>query len=102
MVALDFPDAAQLAPTRAFSASALQALALWNDAFVLRQSERMAKRIEAISPTGCDQVRAAVRLVLLREAGPGELDELTSYRERYGLPALCRVLINTNEFLFVN
>ena len=36
MAALDFPDAAQLAPTRPFSASALQALAMWHDAFVLQ------------------------------------------------------------------
>ena len=53
MEALDFPDASLLQPTRTFSASALQALALFNNDFVLRHSEHFvrvcqpAKRLHA-------------------------------------------------------
>jgi hypothetical protein len=99
---LDFPDAAQLAPTRPFSASALQALALWNDAFVLRHSEHLAARFEADAGDLGARVRAAVRVVWLREPDEEELRTLTAFAEAHGLAALCRVLFNSNEFLFVN
>jgi hypothetical protein len=102
MVALDFPDAAQLAPTRPFSASALQALALWNDDFVLSQSEKLATRLEEFSPGKSERVCRAVQQIFLREPGVDELRELISYADKHGLPALCRVLFNSNEFLFVN
>jgi hypothetical protein len=102
MVALDFPDAAQLAPTRPFSASALQALALWNDAFVLRLSEQFATRVEQSCPDNVERVRRATQLVLLREPAAYELQDCAFYAEKHGLPAFCRVLFNSNEFLFVD
>lgn len=102
MVALDFPDAAQLAPTRPFSASALQALALWNDSFVLSQSEKLAERLVQSCPDSAARVRRAVELILLREPRDEESREFVSFAEKRGLPALCRVLFNSNEFLFVN
>ncbi len=46
MEALDFPDLGLLAPTRGFSASSLQSLALYNNHFVLHQSDQMAKHAE--------------------------------------------------------
>jgi hypothetical protein len=102
MVALDFPDAAQLAPTRPFSASALQALALWNDAFVLYQSERLAERVEKIAADSASRIQSAARLILLREPSGDEQREFAAYVEKHGLAGLCRVLLNSNEFLFVN
>ncbi len=101
MAALDFPDAAQLAPTRPFSASALQALALWNNNFVLRESEHFASRLEKLAPDLPGRVHAAVRESLLREPREEEAKAFIAYAERHGLPALCRVLFNSNEFLFV-
>jgi hypothetical protein len=102
MTALDFPDAAQLAPVRPFSASALQALVLWNDAFVLRQSERFAERVQDLVTDPESVVRTAVRLAWLREIKPDELQPYMAFIDRHGLPAFCRVLFNSNEFLFVN
>ena len=55
-----------------------------------------------MAPGAGAQAAAAVNLVLLREARTDELQDLTAYVEKHGLPALCRVLINTNEFLFLN
>jgi hypothetical protein len=101
MTALDFPDAAQLAPVRGFSASPIQALALWNDAFVLTKCDAIARRLEDASADTCSRVNAAVLQILLRKPRPGETEELIKYADRHGLAALCRVLINTNEFLFV-
>jgi hypothetical protein len=102
MDALDFPDAAQLAPTRPFSASPLQSLALLNNDFVLFHCERMAAGLEKSAPSTEDRVRGAFRLAFQREPNPEEQNECATYCTRFGLPALCRVLLNSNEFLFIN
>ncbi len=102
MDALDFPDAAQLAPVRPFSASPLQALALQNNDFVLHHSEALAKRVTAENSGLRGQVGAAFRLAFQREAAENELADFSEYATRHGLPALCRLLLNSNEFMFVN
>ncbi|MCD6049988.1 MAG: Planctomycete cytochrome [Verrucomicrobia bacterium] len=102
MEALDFPDSSLLAPTRSFSASALQALSLLNNEFVLHHSEHFAKRIASSSKTTREQIRAAFRLVLLREPTKAEYSEFGAIAQRHGLAAVGRVLFNSNEFLFVN
>jgi hypothetical protein len=94
MDALDFPDLGMLAPTRGFSASSLQSLALYNNAFVLHFSGELGKEIK--SPA------EAVRRILLRNPTEEELPAFEAYSRRHGLAALCRVLLNSNEFLFVN
>jgi hypothetical protein len=100
--ALDFPDASQLAPIRPFSASALQALALYNNEFILRHAEHFADRLGRLSTDSRGQVTAAFRLALLREPTADELDRFAAYARKHGMPALCRVLFNSNEFLFVD
>ena len=94
MDTLDFPDLGLLAPSRSFSASSLQSLALYNNSFVLHFSSELAKQIT--TPTD------AIRRILLREPTADELRDFTAYAQKNGLAALCRVLLNTNEFLFVN
>ncbi len=94
MDALDFPDLGMLAPARGFSASALQSLALYNNRFVLHFSGELGKQLT--TPEG------AVRRILLREPTAEEKTNFTTFAQKNGLAALCRVLINSNEFLFVN
>ena len=102
MDALDFPDAAQLAPTRPFSASPLQSLALLNNDFVLHHCTVFATRLENLAPTNKARVGAAFKLVFQRTASDAEREEFAAYADRHGLPAMCRILFNSNEFLFVN
>ncbi|MBI2927107.1 MAG: PSD1 domain-containing protein [Verrucomicrobia bacterium] len=102
MDALDFPDAAQLAPTRPFSASALQALALLNDDFVLHHSQWFATRLEKLGATPEERTRAAFRLAFQRAPTPGEQADFTAYAAQRGLAAMCRLLLNSNEFFFIN
>lgn len=102
MEALDFPDLGLLAPTRAFSVSSLQALTLFNNAFVLHHSAVMARRVEAEAPTLEARVTLAVRLAWLRAPGTEELRDFTEYAGKHGMAALCRLLLNSNEFLFVD
>jgi hypothetical protein len=101
MNALDFPDAALLAPVRGASASPLQALALLNNDFVLRYCEHMAAQLQRLGTTPDEQVRSAFRLVLLREPTDPERIEFASLAAKHSLAAVCRVLLNSNEFLFV-
>ena len=102
MEALDFPDAALLQPTRSFSASALQALTLFNNDFVLRHSEHFAARVEKLGKDTPSRVKAAVRLAYQRAATQEEVTAMSAYAEQHGLAALGRVLFNSNEFLFIN
>jgi len=102
MDALDFPDAAQLGPTRPFSASPIQALALLNDDFVLFHSERFAERLERETASRKQRVREAIRLVFQREPTQKEAMDFGNYAKQHGFSAMCRVLLNSNEFLFVD
>jgi hypothetical protein len=102
MDALDFPDAAQLAPTRPFSASALQSLALLNNDFVLHHSQHFAARLEKLGATPDERIRAAFRLALQREPTESERADFAAYATKHGWAAMGRVLFNSNEFLFVN
>ncbi len=99
---LDFPDLGLLAPTRGFSVSALQSLALFNNDFVLHHSQLLAENLAARYPTLQQQVVQACSLVFLRQPDPDEVEELAAYAQAYGLAAMCRVLFNSNEFLFVD
>ncbi len=99
--ALDCPDSSQFAPTRAASVTALQALALLNDRFLVRQSEHFAARLQR-EASGLDaQVRRAFLLALGRPASDNEATALASYASRHGLANACRLLFNCNEFVFV-
>ena len=72
--------------------TAIQALAVLNNPFVIRMAEHFAER--------AGTVNNAVKLAFGREPSA---DELAAYScEDHGMPNLCRVLFNTNEFLFVD
>jgi hypothetical protein len=100
MDVLDCPDASQFAAARASSVTALQALALLNDRFLVRQSEHFAARVGTTGDVGA-QVRQAFVLALGRPPGEKEAAALTAYATRHGMANACRLLLNTSEFLFV-
>lgn len=101
MEALDFPDLGLLAPVRGLSSSSLQALTLYNNDFVLHHSEVLARRVESGARTPEEQVSRAVQLAWLREPRGNELADFKTFVQSSGLPAFCRILLNSNEFLFV-
>jgi hypothetical protein len=102
MSALDCPDGTQLAPTRNVSITALQALAMVNNKFIIRQSEHLAKKLATEHNELPAQVTALYRLVLCRPPQENELAAVTAYAEKHGLANACRYLFNTNEFVFVD
>lgn len=101
MESLDFPDLGLLSPKRGESVSALQALSVFNNDFVLHHSQVLAKSLAATQTAVDNQVAQACRLIFLREAYDKERELLAAYAQKYGLAATCRVLLNSNEFLFV-
>jgi hypothetical protein len=101
MEAMDFPDLGLLTPKRSFSVSALQSLAMFNNDFVLHASARFAERLEKERKDLKQQVRRAIELAWLRAASTAEIEDYSNYARDHGLPAFCRVLLNSNELLFV-
>jgi hypothetical protein len=98
---LDGADPNLNTPVRSTTITALQALALLNDAFMVRQSHAFARRLESIADGG-DRIGAAFVLALGRLPRPSEGRALAAYARKHGLANACRVLFNTNEFLFVD
>lgn len=102
MESLDCPSGDQITPQRVNSVTVQQALAMWNDAFIARHCEHLAARLAAHSDSLEQQVAAAIQTTLGREPQPAEREQLLAYAKQHGLANLCRLLLNTNEFLFVN
>jgi hypothetical protein len=101
--ALDCPDPAATAPSRAVTTTPLQALALLNNALVLRLSRDFADRVRReAGPDPEAQVRHAYRLALGRPPDADELARATAAVRQDGLPVLGRALFNSNEFLYVD
>jgi hypothetical protein len=103
MESLDCPDGSQLTPTRNNSVTVLQALSMWNNRFVVRQSEHFAERLAAMAPEHLSaQVALGCDLVFGRLPTPAETAEMMAFARENGLANLCRVLLNSNEFIFVH
>lgn len=105
MEALDFPDLGLLSPTRGQSSSALQSLATLNHNLVLYSCDSLANEITRQSSIGNDidaQVHQAFQRVLLRSPSQDEKKTCNEYVTIHGLAALIRVLLNSNEFHYID
>jgi hypothetical protein len=101
MDTLDCADASQLTPVRNVSTTALQALAMWNNAFIARQCEHFAERV-AKAGSIPEQIKLVSELALGRPPTKSELKDLTLYAEKYDMVNACRLILNSNEFMFIN
>jgi len=102
MDTLDCADSSQLTAARNVSVTALQALAMLNDKFIVRQSEHFAERLRGMHAALPEQIAAACRLAWNRPPTSEEAEELGGYARKHGLANLCRLLLNSNEFMFVD
>jgi hypothetical protein len=100
--ALDSADASQLIAVRNESTTPLQALVLLNNPFVLRQCEQFARRLEDLAADADGRLAAAFELAFGRRPCDDEVELLETYARRHGWANLCRLLFNSNEFLYVN
>jgi mono/diheme cytochrome c family protein len=99
---LDCADPNINTPVRGTTITALQALAMLNDLFVIRQAQYFARRLEQMNAEPRGRIEVAFVLALGRPPRPEERDSLASYADRYGLAQACRLLFNINEFMFVD
>ncbi len=102
MEALDCPAGDQIVAARTNSVTVQQVLAMWNDAQVLKQSEHLANRLRREQTSAEIQVYSALRLAWGRKPSASEVDSFTAYAEEHGLANFCRLLFNTNEFMFID
>lgn len=103
LTTLDCPNPANLTPARVNTTTALQALALLNNEFMLKQAGHFAERVEhEAAPDVSARVRRAFELVFLRPPSDGEAASAEKFCSIHGLPALCRLLLNANEFVYLD
>ena len=123
MTTFDFGDTTLPCGQRDVSIVAPQALALLNNQFVHEQSQAMAKRIaKEVGTDESTQIERAWQLALGRSPSADEAEAATAHlqsqtenfraqggqQERsldpqlLALASLCHVLLNTNEFIFVD
>lgn len=99
---LDCADPNINTPVRNTTLTALQALALLNDPFMIRQAEHFARRLE----NECDglpaQIDHAFLLAFSRRATASEQKAIVEYAQTHGLANACRLLFNMNEFVFID
>jgi hypothetical protein len=100
--AFDCPDNGQSMPRRNQSTTALQALSLFNSAFVADRAAAFAERVRRASGGEAEaQVTTAFQVACGRAPDAAELAAAAAVVRTHGLEPLCRVLFNSNEFLFV-
>ncbi len=97
----DCPDPSVATPQRTISNTPVQALALMNNAFVIRQAELFAGRLERERPGNLSgQIERAYLLALGRSASPSEIATGCRFVENRSLGLYCRALLNANEFVY--
>ncbi len=99
---LDCADPSLQVERRNETLTAVQALALLNNKFMVRMAEHFAARLEKQSPNLPGRVAAAYRLALGRMPSEEEQRLLTELARKQGLAQVCRLLFNSNEFVFVD
>ncbi|WP_437231031.1 PSD1 and planctomycete cytochrome C domain-containing protein [Planctomicrobium sp. SH661] len=100
--AFDRPDGGQSMARRSESTTPLQALNLFNSQFVLDESNALAERVR--QEAGGDAEQQIIRiwqLILGRNPTEEELADARVIASEHGMAMNCRVLFNSNEFLFM-
>ncbi len=97
----DGPDPNASTPVRDVTIVPTQALFFLNDPFLHTSADKLAARL-AVAPTDRDKIDLAHQLVFGRPASPDQVTDATEFLRDNPWPAYCRVLLSSNEFLFVD
>jgi hypothetical protein len=99
----DLPENSTSCARRTVSIVAPQAFALLNGALAVQSARALAERVSRESEAGsAAQIRRAFQLVLQRPPAPEELQECEQLLSQRSLTEVCRVLLNLNEFLYLD
>ena len=99
MTLFDFPLPINTVEERNVTNVPVQRLFLMNSAFVETQAKSFAKRLVG---DDAQKVRQAYRILYGRQPNPRELDRGLTFLGKHGWAEYARVLLNSNEFLWVN
>ena len=90
-------------PRRFVSITPLQSLTLMDGQLVNEEAKYFAQRVaEQAGSDPANQIRLAFQLALVRSPEPSELAKAEEYFKSGGdLIGLCRIIYNTNEFVYV-
>jgi hypothetical protein len=102
MECLDCADPSIMTPKRNTTLTSIQALALLNNPLLTRQAEHFAARVDSTAGDLIGKIEAAYRLALGRQPTASEAAALTRYANEFGLANACRVIFNSNEFVFID
>jgi hypothetical protein len=112
MNAFDTPDFHNSCPTRDTTTTPIQALTLLNGQWSITRAERFADRVlENEGVSASDRIAQAYRFAFGRSPSIEELESARTFLEyanskndsrRTAWIDLCHVLLNTNEFLYIN
>jgi mono/diheme cytochrome c family protein len=102
LTTLDCADPSMSVEKRNESLSALQALALLNNQLMVVMAKHFAERLENDAPSVEAQIARGFQLALGRAPQADEQGNLSAYARQYGLPNACRVILNLNEFVFID
>jgi len=102
MTTLDCADPSMRVEKRNESLSPLQALAMMNNGLVVAMAKHFAERVTREVQGIEAQTRHAFVLALTRSPAAEEITPLLEYAKREGLENTCRVILNLNEFSFVD
>lgn len=102
MATLDCADPSSAVAKRNETLTPLQALAMMNNKFMVSMAERFAQRIAPLGDNQASRLAAAWELAFSRPPDAEELMSLASYADQHGLRNACRVILNMNEFVFID
>jgi len=102
MTVLDCADPSMRVDKRNESLSPLQALAMMNNGLTVAMARHFAERVSKEASGLEAQTKRAFALALSRDPTDDELAPLLEYAKREGLENTCRVILNLNEFSFVD
>ena len=103
MAALDCADPSMLVEKRNQTLTPLQALAQLNNQLSVVMASHFSERV--VAEAGSDprrQIQHAFQLAFQRPPRSTELRPLVRYAETYGLANACRLIVNLNEFAFID
>jgi hypothetical protein len=96
----DCPDNAFSAPSRSITTTPLQSMTQWNHRFTMRMAEKLIERVKHIKDPKA-RVAELFEIVLQRAPTEQESQESAGLAATAGWENLARVLINCNEFLYL-
>ena len=108
MQTFDAPVCDESRPRRRASTTPLQALAMYNGVLVTTEVPHFADRVISLADkTPRNRIQVAFKLAFCREASGEEVAQLEKYYQTFQDPreamiSICRILYNSNEFLYLD